>query len=473
MISQRARQASYLFALADAMLLVLALFLAIGLRSLVPLPLLRDGLSINLGTHIWLLTVGIPVYWMLAWGHRLYDPSALRGRASTVTSLLWTFGYLTAVLGLAIFIFQVKTFSRAIFFLFLGIGFLSIAATRITLVWLSKRTGRDAADLRGVLIVGTGPEAADVRVKIRNHDELGMRVVGHLLGPNPAPMSIDETQVLGRLGDLKRIVEERVVDDVVFAIPVAESLACEQEIGWCEEVGVTVHLRADIVRTLFARMYPTDLDGTPMLTVSATPHQPVALLMKRVTDLLGSAVALVVLSPVFAAATVLVKATSRGPVFFSQTRVGLNGRTFKLYKFRSMYRDAEARRAALDGLNEMTGPVFKIKDDPRITPVGKWMRRLSIDEIPQFWNVLAGDMSLVGPRPPIPDEVKKYERWQRRRLSMKPGITCLWQVSGRNGVDFENWMRLDLAYIDTWSLRLDVQILLRTVPVVLTARGAH
>lgn len=473
MISQRARQASYLFALADAMLLVLALFLAIGLRSLVPLPLLRDGLSINLGTHIWLLTVGIPVYWMLAWGHRLYDPSALRGRASTVTSLLWTFGYLTAVLGLAIFIFQVKTFSRAIFFLFLGIGFLSIAATRITLVWLSKRTGRDAADLRGVLIVGTGPEAADVRVKIRNHDELGMRVVGHLLGPNPAPMSIDETQVLGRLGDLKRIVEERVVDDVVFAIPVAESLACEQEIGWCEEVGVTVHLRADIVRTLFARMYPTDLDGTPMLTVSATPHQPVALLMKRVTDLLGSAVALVVLSPVFAAATVLVKATSRGPVFFSQTRVGLNGRTFKLYKFRSMYRDAEARRAALDGLNEMTGPVFKIRDDPRITPVGKWMRRLSIDEIPQFWNVLAGDMSLVGPRPPIPDEVKKYERWQRRRLSMKPGITCLWQVSGRNGVDFENWMRLDLAYIDTWSLRLDVQILLRTVPVVLTARGAH
>jgi lipopolysaccharide/colanic/teichoic acid biosynthesis glycosyltransferase len=180
-----------------------------------------------------------------------------------------------------------------------------------------------------------------------------------------------------------------------------------------------------------------------------------------------------VFSPVFLLTAIAVKATSRGPVFFRQTRVGLNGRTFTLFKFRSMYQDAEARRPALEDRNEMTGPVFKIKHDPRITAVGKWIRRFSIDEIPQFWNVLRGDMSLVGPRPPIPEEVKKYERWQRRRLSMKPGITCLWQVSGRNGLDFESWMRLDLAYIDTWSLRLDVQILLRTVPVVLTARGAH
>jgi len=472
-ISQRAKQATYLFGLVDAMLLVLALFLAFGARSLLALPLLTDGISIDLGTHVWLLTVGVPVYWMLAWGNRLYDPAAMRGRASTVVSLLWTFGYLTGFLGLAIFVFQVKTFSRAIFFLFLAIGFLLLTATRITLVWLSKRTGRDSADMRNVLIVGTGPEAAEVRAKLAAHDELGMHVVGHLLGPNPAPMTIDESVMLGSLGDLKRIVEDRVVDDVVFAIPVVESLTCEQEIGWCEEVGVTVHLRADLVRTLFARMYPTDLDGTPMLTVSATPRQPVALLIKRISDLAGAVVALVVLSPVFVLAAILVKATSRGPILFTQQRVGLNGRTFRLYKFRSMYQDAEARRAALAGRNEMSGPVFKIKDDPRITPVGKWMRRFSIDEMPQFWNVLAGDMSLVGPRPPIPDEVKRYERWQRRRLSMKPGITCLWQVSGRNAIDFEDWMRLDLAYIDTWSLRLDVQILLRTVPVVLTARGAH
>ena len=473
MISQRAKQAIYLFGLVDAVLLVLALFLAFAVRSLVPLPLLTDGRTIDLGAHIWLLTVGIPVYWLLASGQRLYDPTAMRSKASTVVSLLWTFGYLATFLGLAIFIFQMKAFSRAIFFMFLGFGFVLLAVTRLTLAWRSKRTGRDAANLRSVLIVGTGPQAVEVRAKLRAHEELGMRVVGHLLGPNPAPMAIDETQMLGTLADLKRIVEERVVDDVVFAIPVVESLTCEREIGWCEEVGVTVHLRADLVRTLFARMYPSDLDGTPMLTVSATPRQPAALLVKRVIDLFGSFVALTALSPVFLIAAILVKSTSRGPVFFAQTRSGLNGRTFTLYKFRSMYRDAEERRAALASRNEMSGPVFKIKDDPRVTPVGKWMRRFSIDELPQFWNVLAGDMSLVGPRPPIPEEVKKYERWQRRRLSMKPGITCLWQVSGRNAIDFNDWMKLDLAYIDTWSLRLDVQILLRTVPVVLTAKGAH
>ena len=455
------------------MLLTLALFVAVGVRSLVPLPLLTDGSAIDLGTHLWLLTVGIPIFWMVAASQKLYEPAAMRSRAHTVVALLWTIGYLTAFLGLAIFVFQVKAFSRAIFFLFLALGFFLVTVTRLTLVWLSKRAGRESAGLRSVLIVGTGWEAVEVRTKLAAHRELGMRIVGHLPGPNPGPMAINETLLLGALSDLKRIVEERVVDDVVFAIPVVESLSCEQEIGWCEEVGVTVHLRADLVRTLFARMYPTDLDGTPMLTVSATPRQPVALLVKRASDFVGSAIALIILSPVFVLTSILVKTTSRGPVFFTQERMGLNGRTFRLYKFRSMYADAESRRAGLAARNEMSGPVFKIKDDPRITPMGRWMRRFSIDELPQFWNVLAGDMSLVGPRPPIPEEVKKYERWQRRRLSMKPGITCLWQVSGRNTIDFEDWMRLDLAYIDTWSLRLDVQILLRTVPVVLTARGAH
>jgi exopolysaccharide biosynthesis polyprenyl glycosylphosphotransferase len=472
-ISQRAKQAAYLLGLIDAMLLVLALFIAYGIRSLAPLPLLENGIAISLNTHVWLLTVGIPVYWLLAYGQKLYDPAVMRGRAATAAALVWAFGYLTGFLGLAIFFFQAKTFSRAIFLLFLLTGFLLVVSVRIALVWLSRRTGRDAADIRNVVIVGTGPQAQEVRQKLLSHDELGMRIVGHLPGPHPAPMAIEPELVVGTLNDLKQIIEDRVVDDVVFAIPVVESLSCEREIGWCEEVGVTVHLRADLVRTLFARMYPSDLDGTPMLTVSATPRQPAALLLKRVLDLAASMAALTVLSPVFLVAGLMVKCTSRGPMFFRQNRVGLNGRVFILYKFRSMYQDAEARRAALEDRNEMSGPVFKIKDDPRITAVGKWIRRFSIDELPQFWNVLRGDMSLVGPRPPIPEEVKKYERWQRRRLSMKPGITCLWQVSGRNGVAFEDWMRLDLAYIDTWSLRLDVQILLRTVPVVLTARGAH
>jgi exopolysaccharide biosynthesis polyprenyl glycosylphosphotransferase len=472
-ISTRAKQTAYLLVFAEGILLTLSFSCALSVRALAPLPTLADGSGLDVRDHFWMLTIGIPLYWLFAWGFKLYDPASVRRRASTFVSLVWVFTYLATVLGLAIFLAQAKGFSRAVFFLFLAFGFVFILANRLALAALARRQGVSSSEMRNVLVIGTGPESIEVRTKLAVHPEHAMRVVGHLTGPAPAAMTVDPGEVLGDLHDLKRIVEERVVDDVVFAIPVAESLACEREIGWCEEVGVTVHLRVDLVRTLFARLSPTDLDGTPMLTISATPRQPVALLMKRSLDLLGAAVAMVVLSPVFGATAALVKLTSRGPVYFRQTRVGLNGRTFTLFKFRSMYRDAEARKAELADRNERSGPVFKIKHDPRITPVGKWIRRFSIDELPQLWNVLRGDMSLVGPRPPIPEEVRKYERWQRRRLSMKPGITCLWQVSGRNGIDFEDWMRLDLAYIDTWSLRLDALILLRTVPVVLTARGAH
>jgi exopolysaccharide biosynthesis polyprenyl glycosylphosphotransferase len=182
---------------------------------------------------------------------------------------------------------------------------------------------------------------------------------------------------------------------------------------------------------------------------------------------------LVLLSPLFLIIAALIKLTSSGPIFFKQVRCGLGGRKFAFYKFRSMIVDAEERKKGLEPLNEMSGPVFKIKDDPRITPVGRIIRKLSLDELPQLYNVLKGEMSLVGPRPPIPEEVQKYERWQRRRLSMRPGLTCLWQVNGRNEVDFEQWMKLDLEYIDNWSLGLDFKIMLRTIPVVLTGHGAH
>jgi hypothetical protein len=346
-ISTRAKQTAYLLVFAEGILLSLAFSCAFATRALVTLPTLEDGSGIDFNDHFWMLTIGVPLYWLLAWGHKLYEFAAIRGRASTVLSLTRVFAYLATVLGLAIFLAQAKGFSRAVFFLFLGFGFAFILANRLALAALARRQGVSSSEMRNVLVVGTGPESIEVRTKLAVHPEHAMRVVGHLTGPAPAPMTVDPGEVLGSLADLKRIVEERVVDDVVFAIPVAESLACEREIGWCEEVGVTVHLRVDLVRTLFARLSPTDLDGTPMLTISATPRQPVALLMKRSLDLLGAAVAMVVLSPVFGATAALVKLTSRGPVYFRQTRVGLNGRTFTLFKFRSMYRDAEARKAEL------------------------------------------------------------------------------------------------------------------------------
>jgi exopolysaccharide biosynthesis polyprenyl glycosylphosphotransferase len=190
-------------------------------------------------------------------------------------------------------------------------------------------------------------------------------------------------------------------------------------------------------------------------------------------DIAGSAIALVVSSPVMLIIAVLVKLTSRGPAIYRQVRCGLYGRRFVLYKFRSMCEGAEDVLWEIKHLNEMDGPVFKMRNDPRVTPFGRILRKSSLDEWPQFWNVLKGDMSLVGPRAPLPEEVKEYSRWQRRRLSVKPGITCLWQVSGRNEIDFQEWMKLDLFYIDNWSLLLDLKILLRTLPVVLMGKGSR
>jgi len=210
-----------------------------------------------------------------------------------------------------------------------------------------------------------------------------------------------------------------------------------------------------------------------MLRFSRAPSDHLALAVKRAFDVVASALALLVLAPVFAATAIAIKLDSQGPVFFRQRRVGLNGRTFQILKFRSMYVDAEARLEQLRARNEMTGPVFKMANDPRVTRVGRLIRKTSLDEFPQFWNVLLGDMSVVGPRPPLPAEVRKYRQWQRRRLSMKPGLTCIWQVSGRNQIDFERWMELDLEYIDDWSLWRDLHICLRTIPAVLTARGAR
>ena len=215
-----------------------------------------------------------------------------------------------------------------------------------------------------------------------------------------------------------------------------------------------------------------DLDGVPLLTFSTGPTSVGGLFFKRALDIVLAGILLVLALPILAVLAVLIRLSSSGAVLFRQTRCGRNGRLFTLYKFRTMSPDAEERRREIEHLNEMDGPVFKAKNDPRVTRFGRFLRKFSLDELPQLWNVLLGDMSLVGPRPPIPDEVAQYERWQRRRLAMKPGLTCLWQISGRNELDFEQWMQLDLAYIDNWSPWLDFKILARTVPVVLSGKGA-
>ncbi|HEV3270590.1 MAG TPA: sugar transferase [Candidatus Methylacidiphilales bacterium] len=276
---------------------------------------------------------------------------------------------------------------------------------------------------------------------------------------------------------LERFIEtlhDETVDIVVFSLEETIIPQIREALLACEAEGVEAWISADFIQTLFTRVQFDRFAGQPLLIYRTTPTISWELVAKRVIDVAGSSFLLIVTSPLIALIAVLVRWTSPGPVIFWQNRSGLHGRPFRMYKFRSMVTNAEQARAELESMNEMSGPVFKVKNDPRVTPLGRWLRRTSLDELPQLWNVLRGEMSLVGPRPlPLYETANFVDISQRRRMSVRPGLTCLWQVRGRNQIsDFKDWVRLDLEYIDRWNLWLDIRILIRTVPVVLFGWGA-
>jgi exopolysaccharide biosynthesis polyprenyl glycosylphosphotransferase len=274
------------------------------------------------------------------------------------------------------------------------------------------------------------------------------------------------------IAELPSFLRQHVVDEIIFAVG-SESLAELEEVFLlCDQEGVRTRVAVDFFPHVNSTVSLDRLESTPLLTFTAAPDDEIRLLLKRVTDVAIAAAGLLVLAPFMAAFAALIRLTSPGPAIFTQVRCGLNGRQFRFYKFRSMCENAEQLKPSLAHLNTRQ-TAFKIPDDPRLTFVGRYLRKFSIDEWPQLWNVLRGDMSLVGPRPAVPSEVETYQRWQRRRLRMRPGLTCLWAVSGRDNVDFDRWMKLDMQYIDNWSLALDWKILLQTIPRVLTGHGAN
>jgi exopolysaccharide biosynthesis polyprenyl glycosylphosphotransferase len=328
---------------------------------------------------------------------------------------------------------------------------------------------------RTVLIVGTGPAALKIADSVHGHRFWGFRILGFVsngVADGPVGERFGPYPVLGEIEDIPRIVENNVVDDVIFAVHRRDLDRLEDLFLSLQEQGIRTRFAMDLFPHTRAQVQLEELDGIPLLSFATTPTSQIQLMAKRTLDVAAAFLLLLLGIPVVLVIAVLIKVTSGGRVLFRQTRCGLNGRFFTLYKFRTMVEDAEERRRELLHLNEMDGPVFKLRGDPRVTAFGRFLRRFSLDELPQLWNVLRGDMSLVGPRPPIPEEVAKYQRWQRRRLAMKPGLTCLWQVSGRNDLDFDRWMQLDLEYIDSWTPMLDFKILLRTIPAVLSGKGA-
>ena len=473
MLRERAKEVTAVVVFADLALLGVAFAAAYALRSWgLPawLPIPPPSSPMNLG---WLLLLSIPTFGFLFRLGGVYESM----RTKSLRQMTWIVVRSIALgglfLGSTIFLFHALDVSRIFFGLFLTTFFLLVLAEKTGIRLVQRHARRRGFNYRSVLIVGVNEDSMRIADAVTANRDYGFRIIGFVNGFGQDYAQADSYKVLGSFDDLPGILDRHIVDEIVFSLPVDEIARSESAIRKCEELGLKIHIRADFVHSIFTRAYLGDVSGIPILTLASTPHFAADIVLKRMVDVVVSLAALILTAPLMGVIAALVKLDSQGPVLFRQVRIGLNGRRFVFLKFRSMVHDAERQRRALEGLNEMKGPVFKIRNDPRVTRVGTVLRRTSLDELPQLWNVLKGDMSLVGPRPPLPSEVKQYARWQRRRLSMKPGVTCLWQIKGRNNIDFDEWMKLDMHYIDNWSLGLDFKILAKTIPAVLFSRGAH
>ncbi len=461
-MSRVARSLGLTTALADVALLVAAYFGAYEVRY---------HLQLFPGVYNWdryalLVVVAAPVFLSTAALAGLYQ-GGRRALVRELGALLAASAMTGTVLAALAFLLKQQHQSRPLVVLFMALAFALTALLRLAARVLSLGSPER---VERVLIVGSGAEVAGIVRSVRRRRRTVL--VGAVTEDEGADAG-EGVPVLGTLEQFEVVLRREVVDEVIFAVPRSRFAQVEAAFAIAEDLGLDTKLCLTFLPHRISRIDFEELDGTPVLSFTTAPAHPVALALKRVFDLTIAGLALLVCAPLFAGLAIAIKATMPGPVFFRQKRSGLNGREFWMLKFRSMVVDAESRLADLQSKNEMDGPVFKLKEDPRVTPLGRFLRKSSIDELPQFINVFLGDMSVVGPRPPLPAEVAKYERWQRRRLSVKPGITCIWQISGRNEIDFETWMKLDLAYIDEWSLWLDLKIFLKTIPVVLLGRGAR
>jgi len=363
--------------------------------------------------------------------------------------------------------------SRPVFFAFWFFAGLILLLNRVTMHWILRSGNINEHSQIKILIAGTDERARRVGQLVESYKMWGYHVVGYLNSEDGQEPPQD-LEVVGSMKELPRLLHENVVDEIIFLGSQRRNLEeFEGLVELCQDLGIRIRVATDFLLNITSGVSLEYLENLPMLTFSTVPDDTIGILAKRVVDVLVASVLLVVFSPCALITGAFIKLTSSGPIFYTQVRCGLYGRKFKLVKFRTMIEGAEDKLWEIKHLNEMGGPVFKMRDDPRVTPLGRVLRKFSIDELPQAWNVLKGEMSIVGPRAPLFEEVRYYTTKQRRRLSVKPGITCLWQVSGRNDIDFSRWMELDLEYIDKWSFWLDIRIMLRTIPAVFTARGAR
>ena len=471
MLSERSRLVTSACLASDAAATSSALVAAYALRAAVDG--MWDGLMplYPLSGYLLLLGVVLPVWALVFYASGLYGEKAARTTRTELSRLVWAVSVAALVLFCIIFAAKLDYVSRLVVAVFLLLDLVFVAAGRAMV-----RGAVFDGTRRRIVIAGGHDQVARAVAQVDAHRDWGLEIVGLATDGTWTRSEELPYRVLGAYEDVPSLV---LAGHEIHEVLIAPSLGRIDDVKrlepvflQLEELGVVTRLVLNFLPRALSELSFGDFSGMPLLTFSTAPRDELLLFIRRCADVVLAVALMAVTSPFLLLIALAVKLSSPGPVLFRQTRCGLHGRPFTFLKFRSMYADAEQLKPHLAAYNEMDGPAFKMTNDPRATPLGRWLRRTSLDELPQLWNILKGDMSFVGPRPAVVEEVRQYEPWQRRRLSMPPGLTCLWQVSGRNDLSFEEWMKLDLEYIDNWSLWLDVKIALRTIPAVLMGRGA-
>ena len=455
--------------IADMALIVLAYVIAVKAY-----PYIRPGATLDEGVHFGLLPIIITSF---AISRFLLGRSVnIQSQTSRVqiVRILQENSLVLAILVLVIFLLKLETISRAVVISssVLAVLFM-VSVRRFALWWHFSRKSKSTENHLRVLIIGSGRRARMLADQLMRSSEWGVHIVGFLdpKGQSAGRRATDE--ILGHVDEINRVLRDNVVEDVVVALPRSMLGDVQSIIDACQEEGVRLRFMADIYDFQAANVRLSAVNGIPLLAFEPVSEENNALIAKRALDVAVTLFAMPFVVVVFAIVAAAIRLDSRGPVFFTQVRVGQHKRKFKMYKFRSMVVDAEEKLKQVEHLNEASGPHFKIENDPRMTRVGRFIRKTSIDELPQLFNVLKGDMSLVGPRPMSVRDVNLFDKGlQRKRFSIRPGITCIWQISGRSALTFDEWLEMDLQYIDNWSFLLDLKILLLTMPVVLKRKGA-
>lgn len=472
MLNDRHRKARVLFGLSDIALTGLAFWGAYQTRTLLHL---ENRFEVELPTRTLLLGFSMLSWLLIGLWLQVYDRLDSGAPRVILRDTFRQCAY--GSICLVIFEFALRLeLSRPFIILISAYSWVLLCLFRLTAGSLVGVVRREFGGPHYVMIVGLSERARRLGEELERSAQYGIRLLGFFAegsdtGARPKTIQLSSTYKVHPIQDLRQILRRQVIDEIVFAVGSERLAELEEVFLLCDEEGVRTRVAVDFFPHVNSKVHLDELGSTPLLTFSAAPHDEIRLLVKRTTDIVLASIGIVVLLPFMALIALLIRLTSRGPAIFRQERCGLNGRKFIFYKFRSMCDNAEELKPALQHLNQRD-TAFKIPNDPRLTPIGRYLRKFSIDEWPQLWNILRGDMSLVGPRPAVPDEVENYKQWQRRRLRMRPGLTCLWALAGRDKIDFETWMRMDMQYIDNWSLGLDWKILVLTIPRVLTGHGA-